>query len=267
VDDAALATAVLCGHDPRDATSADRPPPDFAAALKRGLRGLRVGLPAPARGEGVSPGVASAFEEALAGLSEAGAEVVDVELPHAEHAIATYYLIATAEASSNLARFDGVRYGLRKGAPEGLAGMYGATRDAGFGAEVKRRILLGTFALSAGYRDAYYLKAQRVRALIRRDYERAFEHCDVVATPTAPTPAFLLGEKTAEPLEMYLADVFTVPANLAGLPALSLPCGLAEGLPVGLQLVAPAFDEEGLVAAAAGFEAATRHHEARPPLG
>jgi aspartyl-tRNA(Asn)/glutamyl-tRNA(Gln) amidotransferase subunit A len=267
VGDAALATAVLCGHDPRDATSVSRPAPDLEAALARSLRGLRVGLPAPARGEGVSPAVASAFEEALAALGEAGARVVDVELPHAEHAIATYYLVATAEASSNLARFDGVRYGRRETAPGGLLGMYGATRDAGFGDEVKRRILLGTFALSAGYRDAYYLQAQKVRALIRGDYERAFERCDVIATPTAPSPAFRLGEKTADPLEMYLADVFTVPANLAGLPALSLPCGLAEGLPTGLQLVAPAYDEEGLVGAAAGFEAVTTHHEASPPLG
>jgi aspartyl-tRNA(Asn)/glutamyl-tRNA(Gln) amidotransferase subunit A len=266
VGDVALAAGPLCGHDPRDATSDARPAPDLEAARTRDLRGLRVGLPAPARGEGVSPAVASAFEEALAALSEAGALVVDVELPHAEHAIAAYYLVATAEASSNLARFDGVRYGRRVEGPGGLAGLYGATRDAGFGDEVKRRILLGTFALSAGYRDAYYLQAQKVRSLIRLDYEKAFERCDVIATPTAPTPPFLLGEKTADPLEMYLADVFTVPANLAGLPALSLPCGLAEGLPAGLQFVAPAFDEESLIRAAAGFEAVTSHHQTGPPI-
>jgi aspartyl-tRNA(Asn)/glutamyl-tRNA(Gln) amidotransferase subunit A len=255
----------VAGHDPHDSTSIPEPLPDYSSLLDAGVEGLRVGritdLPA-----GADDDVQERLEQAFDALREGGATIVDVEVPAFGYGLTAYYLIAPAEASSNLARYDGVRYGMRVDAPTTDA-MYMATRAAGFGDEVKRRILLGTFALSAGYRDAYYLQAQKVRALIRGDYERAFERCDVIATPTAPSPAFRLGEKTADPLEMYLADVFTVPANLAGLPALSLPCGLAEGLPTGLQLVAPAYDEEGLVGAAAGFEAVTTHHEASPPLG
>jgi len=265
VEDLAIASSVLCGHDPRDATSASEPVPDFAAALPRGAQGLRLGIPRSSLGEGVEKETLARFHESLLALHSAGATVTDVELPHLPHAIATYYLIATAEASSNLARYDGVRYGARAAGAPDLRRLYGETRDQGFGDEVKRRILLGTFALSSGYYDAYYLRAQKVRTLIRRDFEKAFEACDAVATPTTPAPAFRFGEKTGDPLQMYLADIFTVPANLAGLPALSLPCGLASGLPVGLQLVGRPFEEETLLRLGAAFQRATRHHELAPP--
>ena len=256
VEDVALAATSLFGRDTQDATSADRPVPDFGAALGRPVRGLRVGVPWGFLEKGVEPDVMACFRAALRALESAGAELASVELPHAPHAIATYYLIATAEASSNLARYDGVRYG-RRAAADGLKAMYGETRDHGFGPEVKRRIILGTFVLSSGYYDAYYVRAQKVRSLIRGDFDRAFESCDVVATPTSPTPAFRLGERTQDPLQMYLADIFTVPANLAGLPGLSLPCGFAEGLPVGLQLLGRAFDEETLLALGAAHERAS----------
>jgi aspartyl-tRNA(Asn)/glutamyl-tRNA(Gln) amidotransferase subunit A len=255
VEDAALAARVLCGADPKDATCAEVPVPDLVAESDAPLGDLRVGVPWRFLEEGVEAGVMEAFRRSLALLEAEGARVVDVALPHLPHAVATYYLVATAEASSNLARFDGVRYGLRAAAPD-LAGMYGRSRDHGFGPEVKRRIILGTFALSTGYYDAYYLRAQKVRALIRRDFEAAFEACDVVATPTAPTPAFRLGEKAEDPLQMYLADVFTVPASLAGLPGISVPCGLASGLPVGLQLLGRAFEEGTLLRAARRYETA-----------
>ena len=264
VEDVALVSSVLFGHDPRDATSATVAVPDLAAELPRGAEGLRVGVPWSFLAEGVEPGTMDRFRESLAALESAGASVVDVSLPHLPHAIATYYLVATAEASSNLARYDGVRYGLRAPFPRDLKHLYGETRDLGFGAEVKRRIILGTFALSSGYYDAYYLRAQKVRTLIRRDFEAAFESCDVVATPTTPTPAFRLGEKTGDPLQMYLADIFTVPANLAGIPGLSLPCGLASSLPVGLQLLGRPFDEATLLRAGAAYQRATRHHELAP---
>ena len=266
VEDAALLLAVMAGPDPRDATSAPQPLPDLAAALGQDLSGARVGVPRAFLAEGVDAGVLERFEAALRDLRAAGAEIVDVDLPHAPHAIATYYVVATAEASSNLARYDGVRYGRRADEVGDLRSMYGLTRDAGFGAEVKRRILLGTFVLSAGYHEAFYSQAQKVRTLIRRDFERALQGCDAVATPTTPTPAFRLGEKTADPLQMYLADVFTVPANLAGLPGLSLPCGLVDGLPVGLQLVGRAWDEAGLVRLGAAYQRLTSHHLARPAL-
>jgi aspartyl-tRNA(Asn)/glutamyl-tRNA(Gln) amidotransferase subunit A len=262
VEDAALVCAALFGHDEQDATSADVAVPDFAAGLGEGVAGLRVGVPWSFV-EGVDAGVLARFREALAVLEDAGARVVDVALPHAQHAVATYYIVATAEASSNLARFDGVRYGLRVDAPD-LQGLYGRTRDLGFGPEVKRRIILGTFVLSSGYYDAYYLRAQKVRTLVRRDFDQAFEACDVVATPTAPTPAFALGEKTADPLQMYLADVFTVPASLAGLPGISLPAGLVAGLPVGVQLLARSFDEATLFRAGHAFQQRTEHHRAVP---
>ncbi len=265
VGDAARVCAVIAGVDARDATSADVPPPDFTEALAGDLRGRRVGVPWRLLDEGVQSDVRAAFDQALLDLEACGATLIEVELPHAAHAIATYYIVATAEASSNLARFDGVRYGRRVPAAD-LPAMYGRTRDQGFGAEVKRRILLGTFVLSSGYYDAYYQRAQRVRTLIRRDYEQALTHCDAIATPTSPTPAFRLGERTADPLQMYLADVFTVPANLAGLPGLSLPCGFSAGLPVGLQLVGRAFDEAALVRLGAAYQRATQHHLARPPL-
>jgi aspartyl-tRNA(Asn)/glutamyl-tRNA(Gln) amidotransferase subunit A len=265
VEDVALASSALFGPDPLDATSAAEPVPDLARALEGGASGLRIGVPWAFLAEGVEAQTLARFRESLAALESAGASVVEVSLPHLPHAIATYYLVATAEASSNLARYDGVRYGSRAPGEHDLKGLYGTTRDRGFGAEVKRRIILGTFALSSGYYDAYYLRAQKVRTLIRRDFEAALGACDAIATPTTPTPAFGLGEKTGEPLQMYLADIFTVPANLAGLPALSLPCGLASGLPVGLQLLGRPFDEATLLRAGAAYQETTGHHELAPP--
>ena len=265
VEDLALAATALFGPDDQDATSAQEPVPDLEAARAASAQGLRIGVPWDFLEKGVDEAALGAFRASLAVLEAQGARTVPVSLPHAPHAIATYYIVATAEASSNLARFDGVRYGLRAPAAD-LQSMYGDTRDRGFGAEVKRRIILGTFVLSSGYYDAYYLRAQKVRTLIRRDFEAAFESCDVVATPTTPTPAFRLGEKTDDPLQMYLADIFTVPANLAGLPALSVPGGFVSGLPVGLQLLGRPFDEATLLRAAAAHEAGTTHHLARPAL-
>jgi aspartyl-tRNA(Asn)/glutamyl-tRNA(Gln) amidotransferase subunit A len=267
VEDAARVSSALFGWDARDATSAHRPVPDFAAGLERGVGGLRVGVPWAFLEKGVDAGVMARFREAVAALNGAGAQVVEVALPHAHHAIATYYIVATAEASSNLARYDGVRYGLRARQAPDLGRMYGQTRDQGFGPEVKRRIILGTFVLSSGYYDAYYLRAQKVRTLVRRDFEQAFAACDVVATPTTPTPAFRLGEKTGDPLQMYLADIFTVPANLAGVPGLSLPCGMVDGLPAGLQIVGRPFEEEMLFRVGAAYQQVTSHHQMTPPLG
>ena len=266
VEDLALAASVICGHDSLDSTSASLPVPDFTAALPGGARGARIGVPWGFLKEGVDEGQMARFREALSVLDKAGARVVEVDLPHLPHAIATYYIVATAEASSNLARYDGVRYGLRTKDPADLGRLYGETRDRGFGPEVKRRIVLGTFVLSSGYYDAYYLRAQKVRTLIRRDFERAFEACDVVATPTSPVPAFRFGEKADNPLQMYLADIFTVPANLAGIPGLSLPCGFAAGLPAGLQLLAKPFDEETLLRLGAAYQAGTDHHLQSPKL-
>ena len=229
--DAALTLNVLAGPDRADATSSRQPVPDFTAALTGSIAGLRVGVPRTFVSEGVDEGVRRVWDEALETMRDAGATLVDVELPHAKYAMPVYYLVASAEASSNLARYDGVRYGYRAAdANSGLKEMYSRTRDEGFGAEVKRRIMLGTYVLSAGYYDAFYLKAQQVRTLLRRDYDAAFEKVDVVAMPTSPIPAFRLGEKTDDPLQMYLADVFTVSANLAGLPAISIPCGFVEAI-------------------------------------
>jgi aspartyl-tRNA(Asn)/glutamyl-tRNA(Gln) amidotransferase subunit A len=251
--DLATAFAAIAGADRRDSTSADVPVADCTAALTGELRGLRVGVPRALLAGGVEPGVGAAFEAALATLQDAGAALVDIELPHAPLAIPVYYLIANAEASSNLARYDGVRYGTRADAAT-VHDVYYRTR-ALFGAEAKRRIMIGTFVLSAGYYDAYYVKAQQVRALIRHDYELAFSHVDAVAVPTSPTTAFRLGERTDDPLQMYLADVFTVAANLAGLPAISIPCGMTDAkLPVGLQLTARPFDEATLLRAADAVE-------------
>jgi aspartyl-tRNA(Asn)/glutamyl-tRNA(Gln) amidotransferase subunit A len=264
--DAALTLNVLCGKDPHDATSADEPVPDFVGGLGGGIAGLRIGIPSAFLEKGVQPEVMAAFRASVAALEQAGAKTVDIALPHFPHAIATYYIVATAEASSNLARFDGVRYGLRAPGARDLRQMYGQTRDAGFGPEVKRRIILGTFVLSSGYYDAYYGRAQRVRTLIRQDLEAAFASCDVVATPTTTSPAFRIGEKASDPLQMYLEDIFTVPANLAGVPGISIPAGFASGLPVGLQLLGRPFDEMTLLRAAAALEQSTDHHRQRPPL-
>jgi aspartyl-tRNA(Asn)/glutamyl-tRNA(Gln) amidotransferase subunit A len=274
VSDAALALSVLAGPDPADATSSPQPVPDFTAALTGDVKGLRIGVPRAIVVEGVDDSVRRAFDEALDTLRRAGATLVDIDLPHAKYAIPVYYLVATAEASSNLARYDGVRYGHRSADENlGLKEMYSRTRNEGFGAEVKRRIMLGTYVLSAGYYDAFYLKAQQVRTLLRQDYDAAFEKVDVVATPTTPTPPFRLGEKTDDPLQMYLADVFTVSAPLVGLPAISVPCGFversdgpepSERLPVGLQLTGPLFDESTVLQAADAYERLTDWHRQRP---
>ncbi|MGH3185404.1 MAG: amidase family protein, partial [Streptosporangiaceae bacterium] len=260
VADAAAVLQEIAGRDARDATSAAVPVPDYRAALETPPRGLRIGVPREAfDSPGLDPGVAAAVHAGLERLEAMGCELRPVSLPHSPTGIAVYYVVATAEASSNLARYDGVRYGVRARARDGaesLAAMYRQTRDRGFGAEVKRRILLGTYVLSAGYYDAYYRKAQQVRALIAEDFRRAFQEVDVICTPTAPTPAFKIGEKAASPLELYLADIFTVPADLAGVPAISVPCGRSQGLPVGAQLVAPAFEEARLLAVARMLERA-----------
>ena len=254
-EDAALLLSVVSGHDPRDSTSIPEPPADVRAGLGADVSGLVLGLPREYFvEEGVDPEVLAAVREAVARLERAGAKTREVSLPHTRYAIATYYLIATAEASSNLARYDGVRYGRRAPGARDLAEMYRRTRSEGFGDEVKRRILLGTYVLSAGYYDAYYRKALEVRTLLRRDFEQAFQGCDLIATPTSPEVAFPIGAKSDDPLRMYLSDVFTVSLNLAGLPGLSLPCGLARGLPVGLQLMAPALDEATLLRAAHAYQ-------------
>ncbi|MBX7221662.1 MAG: Asp-tRNA(Asn)/Glu-tRNA(Gln) amidotransferase subunit GatA [Blastocatellia bacterium] len=255
--DVARMLGVLAGHDVHDATSAQVPVPDYLAALDGNVKGLRIGVPKEAMGEGLDPQVKAAVEQALRNYAELGAEIVETTLPNSGYAIPDYYIIATAEASANLARFDGVRFGFRVEGAKTLHEMYQKTRDLGFGTEVKRRIMLGTYTLSSGYYDAYYLKAQKVRTLLRRDFERAFESCDVLLTPTAPTPAFKLGEKTDDPLQMYLSDIYTVTLNMAGVPGLSVPCGLStEGLPIGMQLIAPHFAESRLLNTAFAYEQA-----------
>jgi aspartyl-tRNA(Asn)/glutamyl-tRNA(Gln) amidotransferase subunit A len=267
--DAALALSVLAGADPADATSSRQPVPDFTAAMSGDVKDVRIGVPRAFVADGVDAGVRRAFDEALETLRGAGARLVDIELPHARYAIPVYYLVATAEASSNLARYDGVRYGYRSasGNDQSLKAMYSRTRDEGFGAEVKRRIMLGTYVLSAGYYDAFYLKAQQVRTLLRRDYERAFDKVDVVAMPTSPIPPFKIGEKTDDPLQMYLADIFTVSANLAGLPGISMPCGFSsDRLPIGFQLLGKLFDESMLLRVADAYERLTAWHKDAPAI-
>lgn len=255
--DAARLLRAIAGADARDATCIDRPADDYEAACGRDVRGLRVGVVRDTLGHGTAPEVNAAVEGALDRLAGLGCEVVDVELPHARYSLSVYYVVASAEASSNLARFDGMRYGLRVRGDD-MRGTYAKTRAAGFGPEVKRRIMLGTYALSAGYYDAFYLKAQKVRTLIRQDYARAFERCDVLVSPTAPTPAFRLGEKTHDPLVMYMQDIFTLPPSVAGVPAISTPCGMSpEGLPIGLQIVAPFLHEARLVQFADALERAS----------
>jgi aspartyl-tRNA(Asn)/glutamyl-tRNA(Gln) amidotransferase subunit A len=268
VADCAALLQAVAGHDPRDSTSATEPVADFEAAARvtGSLSGVRLGVPQEYFVAGMDPEVEASVRGAIARLAEAGAEVVDVTLPHTRYALSTYYLIATAEASSNLARYDGVRYGRRDPGARDLDEVYALTRARGFGAEVRRRILLGTFVLSAGYYDAYYLKAQRVRTLIRRDFERAFERVDAIVTPTSPTTAFRLGERLDDPLQMYLSDVYTLSCNLAGLPGLSVPCGLSSArLPIGLQLLGRPFDEATLLRVGAAFEA-LRGPFSRPPV-
>ncbi|MFL6276815.1 MAG: Asp-tRNA(Asn)/Glu-tRNA(Gln) amidotransferase subunit GatA [Blastocatellia bacterium] len=266
VEDVAQMLNVIAGHDANDSTSANQPAEDYVAALAGEVRGLRVGVPHEYYGEGLNAEVRSQVEAAIEKLKALNAEIVDVSLPHTKYAVPVYYLIATAEASSNLARFDGVRYGFRAEEAATLKQMYSRTRDQGFGAEVKRRIMLGTYALSAGYYDAYYGKAQKVRALVERDFRNAFAECDVIVTPTAPTPAFKLGEKSDDPLAMYLSDIFTITANLAGVPGISLPCGLSsEGLPIGVQLIGRHFDEARLLCAARNLEQALGVN-LRPPM-
>jgi aspartyl-tRNA(Asn)/glutamyl-tRNA(Gln) amidotransferase subunit A len=255
VEDAALLLEKIAGHDPRDLTSSTRPVDDYLGRLEDGARGLRIGVPREWLQGGLDAGVEQSVRAALATYEKLGAKLVEISLPHSKYGIAAYYHIAPAEASSNLARYDGVRFGIRAEA-RGLKETYAETRERGFGAEPKRRIMLGTYALSSGYYDAYYLRAQKVRTLVRRDFDAAFASCDVVAGPVAPSVAFKLGEKTADPLQMYLADVFTITCNLAALPGLSVPCGLerSSGMPVGLQLVGRPFDEATLLRAARALE-------------
>jgi aspartyl-tRNA(Asn)/glutamyl-tRNA(Gln) amidotransferase subunit A len=261
VTDSAIMLGALAGHDPKDSTSVDTPVPDYTAALTGTVKGLRIGLPREYFIAGLDPDVQKAMDAAIDTYRRLGAEFVDISLPHTDYAVATYYLIATAEASSNLARYDGVRFGHRAEGAAGLLDMYTKSRSQGFGTEVKRRIMLGTYALSSGYYDAYYVKAQKVRTLIMQDFIQAFEGVDVILTPVAPTPAFKIGEKSDDPLQMYLSDIFTIPANLAGTCALSVPAGFsAAGLPIGLQLIGKPFGEETILRAAHAFEQATEWH-------
>ena len=259
VKDAAIVLRTIAGRDPMDSTSADMRVPNYVAELETPVTGLRVGVATEYFGDGLDPEVRTAVEAAIQKLAELGCEIVPVSLPHTEYAIPTYYIVATAEASSNLARYDGVRYGFRARNARTLSDMYRQTRDGGFGMEVKRRIMLGTYVLSAGYYDAYYLKAQKVRTLLTHDFDEAFKRVDVIAAPTCPTPAFRLGEKVNDPLAMYLADIYTVTANLAGIPGISVPCGENhEKLPIGLQLFGRHFDEATVLRVAHAYERARR---------
>ena len=256
VTDCAIMLGAMAGFDPKDSTSLDLPVPDWAGSLDADMRGKKVGIPREYRMDGMDPEIDKSWQDGIAWLKDAGAEVVDISLPHTKYALPAYYIVAPAEASSNLARYDGVRYGLRD-LPQGanLQDMYAATRAAGFGDEVKRRILIGTYVLSAGFYDAYYTQAMKVRTLIRQDFEKAFAQCDVILAPTAPSAAFALGEKSDDPIAMYLNDVFAVPASLAGLPAMSVPAGLnSEGLPLGLQIIGREFDEQGVLDAGLAIE-------------
>lgn len=256
VRDCALLLNILSGHDKKDATSCNLPVPDYTRSLGKDIKELKIGIPKEFFPKGLSREVEASVTQAVKTYENLGARIVEVSLPHLEYALPVYYIIAPAEASSNLARYDGVQYGLREKGND-LISMYKKTREAGFGQEVKRRIMLGTYALSAGYYDAYYLKALKVRTLIKQDFDRAFEHCDIITGPTSPTTAFKIGERINDPLSMYLSDIFTIPVNLAGLPGMSIPCGEHNGLPVGLQLIGKAFDEETLLRAAHAFEQAS----------
>ncbi|MGK7909278.1 MAG: Asp-tRNA(Asn)/Glu-tRNA(Gln) amidotransferase subunit GatA [Synechococcus sp.] len=265
VEDAALLLQAIAGHDPMDATSLDVEIPDYSSSLTPDIKGMRIGVIEELMGEGCEPDVRELVQQAIDRYRELGAEIVTVECPTFKYGLATYYIIAPSEASANLARYDGVKYGMREEA-DSLIGMYAKTRDKGFGPEVKRRIMIGTYALSAGYYDAYYLKAQKVRTLIARDFEKAFGQADVLLSPTSPSVAFKAGDKTDDPLSMYLSDLMTIPVNLAGLPGLSLPCGFSQGLPVGLQLIGKALGESQLFQAAYAYEQATTWHQQKPQI-
>ncbi len=266
VEDSAILLNVLAGHDERDSTSADVPVPDYASFLGKDVKGLKIGLPKEYFVKGLDPEVEKAVRAAVGVFQDLGASVVEVNLPHMKYAVAVYYIVAVAEASSNLGRFDGVQYGFRAES-QNLKEMYFETRNQGFGDEAKRRILLGTFVLSAGYYDAYYLKGLKVRTLIKQDFDEAFKKVDVILGPTAPTPPFKIGEKMNDPLSMYLSDIYTISANLAGVPAMSVPCGFSsKDLPIGMQLTAKPFEEGTLFRAASAYEATTKWHERRPSL-
>jgi aspartyl-tRNA(Asn)/glutamyl-tRNA(Gln) amidotransferase subunit A len=270
VADAALLLKVMAGHDPKDSTSVPRPVPDYLADLDTPLKNLRIGIPKEYNIAGMDPQVKTAVEAATKQYEAMGARLIDISLPHTEYGIAAYYVIAPCEASSNLARYDGVQFGHRTAEPvRDIIELFSKSRAEGFGEEVKRRIMIGTYALSSGYYDAYYVRALQTRKLIRRDFDKAFEKCDVILSPTTPTPAFKRGEKTGDPLQMYLCDVFTVSANIAGIPGISIPCGFTSGdhpLPIGLQLLGPTFSESTLLRAARMYEAATTWHQARPKM-
>jgi aspartyl-tRNA(Asn)/glutamyl-tRNA(Gln) amidotransferase subunit A len=266
VEDAAILLNALAGHDPMDSTSAQYTPPDYTSFLGKEIKGLRIGLPREFAGAGLDPEVQKAVDGAVWQFESLGAQAVEVSLPHSPYAVATYYVCATAEASSNLARYDAAQYGFRIDA-DNVIEMYSKTRDQGFGREVKRRIMLGTYALSAGYYDAYYMKSLRVRTLIKRDFEEAFKKCDLIIGPTSPSAAFAAGEKTSDPLQMYLNDIYTISVNLAGNAAMSIPCGqTSTGLPIGLQIIAPAFEEGRMFTAAHAFEQSTNFHLSNPAL-
>jgi aspartyl-tRNA(Asn)/glutamyl-tRNA(Gln) amidotransferase subunit A len=271
VRDAALLLNAISGHDPQDSTSIAEPVPDFTAGLRSDLKGIRLGMPREYFIDGIDPQVDAAVRKAIKQCESLGAEIVEVSLPHTDYAVGVYYILATAEASANLARFDGVRYGHRASNPANLLDLYGRTREEGFGPEVKRRVILGTYVLSTGYYDAYYLQAQKVRTLIRRDFTQAFEKVDAIICPTSPEPAFKAGDRTGDPLKMYLADIFTIAANLAGNPGISIPCGFASidgvDLPVGLQLIGKPFEEAPLLSIAHAYEQSTEWHKRRPALG
>ena len=267
VTDCALMLNAICGHDPMDSTSVNLPTPDYTETLTNDIEGVKIGVPKEYFIEGMDTEVEGIVHAAVAALKECGASIEEISLPHTDYAIATYYIIAPAEASANLARYDGVRYGYRAEEADELIEMYKKTRSRGFGEEVKRRIMLGTYALSSGYYDAYYLKGQKARTLIKSDFDRVFETVDVIVTPTSPTPAFKVGERTADPLQMYLSDVLTTPSSLAGLPGISVPCGLTKGgLPIGLQMLAAPFEEGKILNAAYTFEQHTNHHRQKPNL-
>jgi aspartyl-tRNA(Asn)/glutamyl-tRNA(Gln) amidotransferase subunit A len=267
VEDSALLLSVIAGYDEMDSTSVDIPVPDYAKSLVKDVKGLRIGVPKEYFVKGIDKEVEASVRRAITVFNDLGASVVDISLPHTEYAVSAYYIIGPAEASSNLARFDGAHYGYRTSDAKDIIDMYTRTRSEGFGNEAKRRILLGTYCLSAGYYDAYYLKALKVRTKIKEDFDNAFQSCDLIVTPTSPTPAFKIGEKADDPLAMYLSDIFTIPANLAGLPGISVPCGFSSlGLPIGLQIMARPFAEETIFRAAYAFEQSTDFHKRKPKI-